>query len=92
MIKRGKDVPEWTNRPILFEDLQRIWEAFWILHRSRRSSISGSPEPISVSEMIAYAKCFNIPVKRFVDAVQILDNEFMICIAEARKTKEGTNR
>jgi len=45
-----------------------------------------------VSEMIAYANCFNIPVKRFVDAIQILDNEFMICITEARKTKEGTNK
>lgn len=46
---KGHDVPALDNKPVLFDDLIPVWEAFGILSKQRR--IAPAPNRISITEV-----------------------------------------
>jgi hypothetical protein len=78
LVRRGKKVPLWDDRPVINEDLQRVWDGFWILHRGRSNGFSGC-QPLQVSEIITYFHSigFVMPIEEFIYYVQVLDGAIL---------------
>jgi len=72
----GKPVPALSRKPELFEDLVEVWEAFWVLHRTRDTGFG--PGFIKLSEMAVYLSLFpHCQPAFFVQAIQYLDRIYL---------------
>jgi hypothetical protein len=72
----GKPVPALSRKPDIPEDMEWIWEAYWVLHRSR--DIGFGPGFIKLSEIAAYLEIF--PTRNpafFVTCIQELDRVYL---------------
>lgn len=83
VIDRGQnpeDFPILVSRPALWADLVWIWEAYIHLSTSRQLGFSG-PQPLSISEVLAYADFRGIhnldEREELLHHVQALDQIFM---------------
>jgi hypothetical protein len=92
ILERGEDpalFPILNSKPDLFPDLRWIWEGFMVLTASRQVGMS-SPQPIMVSEVLAYCKFAGIfdPEEReeFLHHVQSLDRVFQADFIARNKT------
>jgi len=74
----------------LFEDLNDVWEGFWILHKARGAGYTG-PEPLKISEILSYACCIGYnDNKQFIKYIQTLDTEFFVYVNSKRN--KGTSK
>lgn len=82
---------------MLFYDLQEVWDAFWILNKTRSSGLSGI-ESLKLIEVKALIELFGIDnVHDFIDYTYVLDEEYMKLIEkkieqdDKKKKKKGNN-
>jgi hypothetical protein len=72
----GRLPPALRDEPEVFEDMLWVWDAFWVLHRSR--PIGWSVGPIPISEIDAYVRLSGVRRKWFlVRAVDSLDRVYL---------------
>ena len=68
------------GEPELISSLRWIWEAFWILNSSRSGGGFG-PSALSLSEIYAYCKLYEIRTfserNMLVRCIQAMDSEYM---------------
>ncbi len=68
----GKTSSVLENRPLIFNSLLWVWEAFWRLCAARQ--VGQGPGPISFSDIRAYCELFKVKNPRhFVSCIQALD-------------------
>ena len=100
-FEKGRPTPAWENRPTLFEDLQHVWDSFWILNRSRQ--VGFSPSGLSICDVIAWLDLNVIEGAderlEFVTWVLFLDslmlkrlNEKVKQDADRKRSPKGDNR
>lgn len=87
----GKPVPALSRKPELHDDLLEIWEAFWVLHRTR--DIGFGPGFIKLTEIAAYLELF--PQTRpefFIRSIQALDRIYLedYNVKKPKSGKSGT--
>jgi len=94
ILERGEDpslFPILNSKPELFTDLQWIWEAYMSLTQSRQFGMS-SPQPIAVSEILAYAEYNRIEDtvdrEELLHHVQCMDQVFLADYAARNKTSQ----
>lgn len=95
IIERGEDpenYPILKGRPEIWPDLFWVWEAFSFLSSSRQMGFNG-PQPISLTEILAYAEFRGIhsPDEReeLLHHVQKLDSQYLQDSATKAKAKQS---
>lgn len=84
---QGRHVPALDNRPEVEDHLLGIWEAYSILDAARHWG-QGFPQPISMTEMQAYAALKNLvqwEVAELIGFVQYLDECYLRRMAQRNK-------
>ena len=46
-IEKGLETPFLDKKPELYEDLQEVWNLWWMLHAGRSRGFSANPIPLS---------------------------------------------
>lgn len=95
ILERGEDpalFPILNSKPTIFSDLVWIWEGFLVLTSSRQTGYA-SPQPIALSEILAYCEFASISDREdrdhFLHHVQLLDNYTLADFRAKNKPKEG---
>jgi hypothetical protein len=93
VLARGEDpemYPILVSRPELYPDLYWVWEAFMMLSSTRQQGMGG-PQPISLTELLAYCQYHAIQDseerEEILHLVQHLDRVFLAHYAEKSKSK-----
>ncbi|WP_298983488.1 hypothetical protein [uncultured Roseibium sp.] len=81
--KTGKVPPALKRKPELFEDLRLVWEAFKTLSPARQY-YNGAPQPIPLSEILAYCQMFEIndleERREFAEFIIEMDTVFIAAV------------
>lgn len=92
--KTGKTPEALEQEPTIFEDTAWIWDAFWMLNRSRRIGMSIGPIPLS--EIKSFCDLFEVRRTRYlIEAIDHLDRIYLDHINQEQKkskpkAKKGT--
>ena len=77
------------EKPLLYRDLNPIWDAFWRLHKTRDSGLNG-PSAIKLTEMEAYLHIFKgFKPEEFIDTIGVMDDKFLNWLNEREEKRES---
>lgn len=72
------------DEPPVFADLQRYWQAFWMLNRSRQLGMVAGPIPLT--EILAYLQMVGDPRPEYLlRVIDELDREYLKHLDEQRR-------
>lgn len=89
---QGNIVPALSAKPVLFEDLIWIWEAFCMLNKCRNVGMMG-PDPIPFAEMRSMADELELDSStrfRFFDRISFIDRVYLEYCQKQAEIKEAT--
>jgi hypothetical protein len=79
---KGLPTPSWDNRPVIFEDLVPVWNAFWALSDAR--DVGWGANPIRASDVLAHLSLSNVSkdergewyaLIRYLDALYLAEQQ-----------------
>ena len=88
--QQGQFIQALEDRPMAAANVEWAWRAYVILDRSRQWG-QGFPQPIQVSEMMAYATGRNLrpgAIDELIEIVQDLDSEYLQRLARRKAIGE----
>ena len=84
--KTGKVPTALKEEPDVYPDMQWIWDAFWMLHRSRQIGMSVGPIPLS--EIESFIRLFEVrEIEAFIAAIDALDRMYLQHTNEVARSK-----
>lgn len=98
-VARSRGLPSHLDdlgpRPLLFDDLAWVWDAFGVLTRTRKVDGMAGPQPIGVLEIDAYVRLRGLDgddADELLDLVLGLDRVFMAWVSEQRAKRAEETR
>jgi hypothetical protein len=87
--KTGKTPKALEDEPEIYPDVLWLWDAFWLLHRSRPIGMTVGPIPLT--EIEAYIRLYQVQqVELLITAVDALDRLYLEHEAEQHRSKVKT--
>ena len=93
--EEGRPSKEYLNRPLLYPDLQDVWQAWEILSPRRNwlGGMSAAPLPISFETVDCYARRYGCSQEEFEDLLYLvarLDAVFIEDLNDRDKKRDDT--
>ncbi|OGO14144.1 MAG: hypothetical protein A2Y53_05655 [Chloroflexi bacterium RBG_16_47_49] len=92
--REGRSCKPLESRPErVYDDIYYVWEAFWILHKSRNYAPDGSPLGIFLTEIKAWIDIFEIEnTSFFVSTISRLDSIYRESTRKKQKEQEDKEK
>lgn len=90
----GQSVPALENQPLVSSHMDWAWKGYVVLDKSRQWG-QGFPQPIQVTEIMAYATGRNMSpgaIDDLIDMVQHLDGVYLSRLSRRQSIKAGTTK